>query len=129
MDHGNLVEARKRIEEALEEVEFVRSKVASPQLRTSFFASVQQYREFYIDLLMRLQKERPAEQLERVAFNASETGRARSLLQLLSEAGSKIRHGIDPSLLARKRTLVELIDEKAQSEMRLLSAQTYRSPG
>ena len=120
-DRGNLVEARKRIEEALVQFEVVRLNVASPQLRTTFFASVQQYREFYIDLLMRLQKDNPSEQLEAIAFNASETGRARSLLQLLSEAGSKIRHGIDPSLLERKGALATQIDEKAQEQMQLLS--------
>jgi CHAT domain-containing protein/Tfp pilus assembly protein PilF len=120
-DRGNLVEARKRIEEALAQVEVVRLNVANSQLRTAFFASVQQYREFYIDVLMRLQKDNPSEQLEPVAFNASETGRARSLLQLLSEAGSKIRHGIDPSLLERKGALTALIDEKAQRQMELLS--------
>lgn len=120
-DRGNLVEARKRIEEALAQVERVRLKVASPRLRTSYFASVQQYREFYIDLLMRLSKEKPSEKLERIAFGASETGRARSLLQLLSEAGGKIRHGIDPSLLERKQALAQSIDAKAQSQMELLS--------
>jgi CHAT domain-containing protein/Tfp pilus assembly protein PilF len=120
-DRGNVVEARKRIEETLAEVELVRLKVASPRLRTSYFASVQQYREFYIDLLMRLHKDKPSEQLERVAFNASETGRARSLLQLLSEASNRIRHGIEPSLLERKRQLAELIDREARSQMELLS--------
>ena len=120
-DRGNLIEARRWIEEALARVERIRSKIASPKLRTSFFASVQQYREFYIDLLMQLNKEKPLEQLERIAFNASETGRARSLLQLLSEAGSKIHHGIDPSLLERKQSLTQLIDAKAQSQMQLLS--------
>ena len=119
-DRGNLLEARRRIEEALAQVEVVRSKVSSSLLRSSFFASVQQYREFYIDLLMRLQKDNPSEQLERVAFNASETGRARSLLQLLAEAGSNIHHGIDPSLLERKRALAETIDAKAQQQMNLV---------
>jgi CHAT domain-containing protein len=119
-DRGNLVEARKRIEEALAQVERVRLNVASPRLRTSYFASVQQYREFYIDLLMRLSKDKPSEMLERIAFNASETGRARALLQLLSEAGGKIRHGIDPSLLERKQSLAQAIDAKAQSQMELL---------
>jgi len=120
-DRGNLVEARKRIEEALAQVERVRLNVASPRLRTSYFASVQQYREFYIDLLMRMSKEKASATLERIAFNASETGRARSLLQLLSEAGGKIRHGIDPSLLERKQSLAQAIDAKAQSQMELLS--------
>jgi CHAT domain-containing protein/Tfp pilus assembly protein PilF len=120
-DRGNLLEAQKRIEESLARIEVVRLNVASPQLRTTFLASVQQYREFYIDLLMRLQKDNPSEQLDEIAFNASETGRARSLLQLLSEAGSKIRHGIDPSLLEQKGALAALIDEKAQGQMQLLS--------
>jgi tetratricopeptide (TPR) repeat protein len=96
-DRGNLVEARQRIEEALAQVEVVRSNVASSKLRTSFFALVQQYREFYIDVLMRLNNDKPSEQFERAAFNASETGRARSLLKLLTEASRKIHHGIDPS--------------------------------
>ena len=104
-DRGNLGEARKRIEEALEIVEGLRTKVASQQLRASFFASVQQYREFYIDLLMRLHKENPSQQLDRSAFNASETGRARSLLELLSEANAEIHHGVDPALLERERKL------------------------
>jgi CHAT domain-containing protein/Tfp pilus assembly protein PilF len=120
-DHGNLAEARKRIEEALEKFEWVRSRVASTQLRASFLASVQQHREFYIDLLMRMQPAHPGEQLERIAFNASETGRARSLLQLLGEAGSKIHHNVDPSLLTRRRDLAELIEAKAQNQMRLLN--------
>lgn len=120
-DRGNFPEARKRIEEALDKVEQLRSNIASPQLRTSFFASVQQYRELYISVLMRLHKDNPTENLDRIAFNASETGRARSLLQLLGEAGKEIRHGIAPALLERERTLGDLIDEKARDQMRLLS--------
>jgi CHAT domain-containing protein/tetratricopeptide (TPR) repeat protein len=120
-DRGNVVEARKRIEAALALVESLRTKVASQQLRASFFASVQQYREFYIDLLLRLHKDNPSQQLDRAAFNASETGRARSLLELLREASAEIRHGVDPALLERHRSLGQLIAEKADSQMRLLS--------
>ena len=120
-DLGNLSEARKRIEAALELVEKLRTQVASQQLRAVFFASVQQYREFYIDLLMRLHKQDPTQQLDRLAFNASETGRARSLLELLSEANAEIRHGVDPELLERKQRFGESIAEKAESQMRMLS--------
>ena len=120
-DRGNLGDARKRIEEALEIVEELRTKVASQQLRATFFASVQRYREFYIDLLMRLHKENPSQNLITAAFNASETGRARSLLELLREANTEIRHGVDPALIERERTLREAIADKAQSQMRLLS--------
>lgn len=118
-DLGNLTEARKQIEAALELVEKLRTRVASQQLRASFFASVQQFREFYIDLLMRLHKESPSLHLDAAAFNASETGRARSLLELLSEANAEIHHGVDPELLERKRSLEESIADKADRQMRL----------
>jgi CHAT domain-containing protein len=82
---------------------------------------VQQYREFYIDLLMRLHNEDPSQHLNVVAFNASETGRARSLLELLSEANAEIDHGVDPELLKRKRSLEVAIADKAEAQTRLLS--------
>lgn len=118
-DLGNLSEARKQIEAALAVVEKLRTRVASQQLRATFFASVQQFREFYIDLLMRLHKENPSLHLDAAAFNASETGRARSLLELLGEANAEIHHGVDPELLARKRSLEESIADKADRQMRL----------
>jgi len=120
-DLGNIGEARKLIEEALQRVEKLRTQVASQQLRTSLFASVQQYREFYIDLLMRLHNENPSQHLDVTAFNASETGRARSLLELLSEANAEIDHNVDPELLKRKRSLEDTIADKAETQTRLLS--------
>ena len=120
-DRGNLRDARAHVEEAFTLVESLRTRIASQQLRASFFASVQQSREFYIDLLMRLHKEDPAVQVDRAAFNASETGRARSLLELLTEANSEIHHGVDPELLQRKSALGQSIAEKADSQVRMLS--------
>ena len=120
-DRGNLRDARAHVEEAFTLVESLRTRIASQQLRASFFASVQQSREFYIDLLMRLHKEDPVVQVDRAAFNASETGRARSLLELLTEANSEIHHGVDPELLQRKSALGQSIAEKADSQVRMLS--------
>ena len=120
-DLGNLGEARQHVEEAIALVEWLRPKVASQQLRATFFASVQQYREFQVDLLMRLHQQDPSQHLDRAAFNANETGRARSLLELLREATAGIRHGVDPALLDRQRALGQLISEKAESQSRLLN--------
>lgn len=72
-------------------------------------------------LLTRLHKKNPSQQLDRAAFNASETGHARSLLELLSEARAEIHHGVDPALLERERKLEEAIADKAQTQVRLLS--------
>ena len=118
---GNLDEARKLIEEALERAEGLRNKVANARLRATYFASVQEYREFYLALLMRLHKLSPSEGFDRAAFNASETGRARSLLESLREASTEIRHGVDPSLLHRERDLGQSIADSAKQQMRLLS--------
>ena len=119
-DRGNLVEARDRIEAALAAVESLRANVASQQLRASFFASVQRYHEFNIDLLMRLHKQRPSEGFDAAALQASEKSRARSLLELLKEARAEIRQGVDPVLLERERTLRQTISEKADSQRQLL---------
>ena len=67
-DWGNFLEARNRIETALATIEFLRAKLASPQLRASYFASVQKYHEFNIDLLMRLHKLHPSEGFESLAI-------------------------------------------------------------
>src|SRR5262249_39501960 len=77
--------------------------------------------EFKIDLLMRLDKEHPGEGFDAVAFEASEKGRARSLLEMLTEARAEIREGADPELIDRERTLRQMISDKADRQMRLLS--------
>ncbi len=120
-DRGNLIEARNRIEAALAAVESLRANIASQQLRVSFFASVRQYHEFNIDLLMRLHKQRPSEGFDALALQASEKSRARSLLELLTEARAELRQGVDPALLERERSLRQMISDKADGQMRLLS--------
>jgi tetratricopeptide (TPR) repeat protein len=119
-DRGDLVEARNRIEAALAAVESLRTNVASQELRAAFFASVRQYHEFYVDLLMRLHQQRPAEGFA-AALQASERARARSLLELLAEARAEIRQGVDPALLEREHALRLSISDKAERQTRLLS--------
>ena len=56
---GNLAEARSQLEEALKIIESLRTKVASQELRSSYFASEHQRYDFYIDLLMQMHKQQP----------------------------------------------------------------------
>ncbi|MFL6216846.1 MAG: CHAT domain-containing tetratricopeptide repeat protein [Blastocatellia bacterium] len=121
-DRGNLIEARRRIEAALAAVESLRVNVKSYQLRAAFFASVRKSHEFYVDLLMRMHKQQPSAGFDAAALQASERGRARSLLEMLAEASSEIREGVDPSLLERERLLRQAISDKADGQMRLLSS-------
>jgi CHAT domain-containing protein/tetratricopeptide (TPR) repeat protein len=119
-DTGNLTEARARIEAALEIIESLRTKVAGQELRASYFASINQHYEFYIDLLMRSHQRRPSEGFEVAALQASERARARSLLDTLTEARANITQGSDAGLLAREHSLQQLLDDKAERQMRLL---------
>jgi CHAT domain-containing protein/Tfp pilus assembly protein PilF len=119
-ERGNLVEARKQIEAAIDIIESLRTKIASQELRASYFASSQQYFETYIDLLMQLHNRHPDEGHNSRALQVSERARARSLLEMLTEARASIRQGVDPELLQRERSLQQLLNTRAASQNRLL---------
>lgn len=120
-DRDNLTEARAGIEAALKVAESLRTKVASQGLRASYFATVRQHYEFYIDVLMRLHKRRPSEGFDATALEISERARARSLLETLIESRADIRRGIDPALLERERALQQQLNAKAERQMQLRS--------
>jgi CHAT domain-containing protein/predicted negative regulator of RcsB-dependent stress response len=120
-DKGNLNEARTQIEEAINIVEDIRTRVTSQELRTSYFASVQNYYQFYIDVLMQLHKKDPSKGYDALALHASERARARSLLELLTEANADIRKGVDPELVERERTLQQKLDAIEKRRVELLS--------
>ncbi len=98
------------IEKALGIAETLRGKVYNPDWRASVLATNSDLYNFYVDLLVDLG--RHAE-----AFAANEQGRARSLLDMLIEAGVDIRRGADPSLLQRERELDSVISVKEQERV------------
>jgi len=122
-DKGNLNEARTQIEAAINIVEDIRTRVTSQELRTSYFASVQNYYEFYIDVLMQLHKKNPSKGYDALALHASERVRARSLLELLTEANANIRQGVEPKLLEQERTLQQKLDAVEKRRIELLNGQ------
>jgi CHAT domain-containing protein len=63
---------------------------------------------------MNLHRLKPAGGYDAAALEASERARARSLLELLTEAGVDIRQGVDPRLTARERDLSRQLAAKAQ---------------
>jgi CHAT domain-containing protein/Tfp pilus assembly protein PilF len=119
---GNLAAAERRLESALDILESLRSKVARQDLRASYFASVQDYYEMEIDLLMQRERAEPGRGFAGAALAASERARARGLLEILTEATADIRQGVDPALLDRERSLQQALDLKAGSLNRLLSS-------
>jgi CHAT domain-containing protein/Tfp pilus assembly protein PilF len=120
-DRGNLIESRKQIEAALAIIDALRAKVGSQQLRASYFGSVKRSYELYIDLLIRLHRREPSEGFNGLALTASEMARSRSLAELLTEARVDIRQGVDRALLDRERALRELVNAKAEAQIRFLS--------
>jgi len=118
---GNLTQARQTIEKAVGIVESLRTPVTSQELRASYFAIRQDFFESYIAILMEQRRQNPAAEVDAAAFAVSERARARSLLELLTEAHANFRQGVDGSLLERERSLQQRLHAKAAAQVRLLN--------
>src|SRR4030095_8473723 len=119
-DRGNPVEALDRITLAISTVENLRTGVGSQQMRASYVAAARQYNECAIDVWMRLHEQRPTAGFAARALQTSERARARSLLELIAEAGAAIREGVDLQLLERERNVRRSIGDAADRRTRLL---------
>ena len=122
-DLARLDDARSHIESAIDIIENQRASIKRQELRTSFFASSQDYYELYTDLLMQLHKLNPSAGYDASALQSVERARARSLLELLAEAGADIRQGVEPALLERERSLQRSISAKSERQIQLLNGQ------
>ncbi|HEU4767910.1 MAG TPA: CHAT domain-containing tetratricopeptide repeat protein, partial [Pyrinomonadaceae bacterium] len=116
---GNLSESRKDIEESLSLIETVRARSGSQSLRASYLASREKAYELYVDLLMQLHAKDPAAGHDAEALQASERGRARSLLEMLNEAPADIQQGVGMDLVKREREIRQAINAKAQRQIQL----------
>lgn len=117
-ERGNPGEALTLVNAAIMIVESLRSKIVSPSMRASYLASILKYYKFNVDLLVRLHRERPSEGFDAAALQMSERARARSLLEMLTEARVDLRQGVDPALLERERSLRLSLDAKAEQQSR-----------
>jgi CHAT domain-containing protein/Tfp pilus assembly protein PilF len=118
---GELADARAQTKAAIDVIEALRTKFGSYDLRASYFASVRQLYDLYIDVLMELHTRHPHDGFDVLAFEASERARARSLLEMLGSARVGVREKVDPQLLARERELRQQLNEKAEQKLRLQS--------
>ncbi len=113
-------EARRDIESAIEIVESLRLRIVDQQLRSFYSPIVTGYYDLYIDILMRQPNEDPIV-LSSAAIEASERGRARSLLELLNESRIEIRRGVDESLLKQERSVQQALNTAAEEQIRLVN--------
>lgn len=117
---GRLADARTHAEGAIALIESSRGRVSSPDLRTSFLATKQDFYELEIDLLMASYKQDHNPQTVIRAFNLSEQKRARGLLDSLEKPRS-IRNTVPTELLTRERDLRAKLNQKVESQIKLLS--------
>ncbi|HNB72336.1 MAG TPA: CHAT domain-containing protein, partial [Acidobacteriota bacterium] len=115
----NLEKSRTAIEKALQLVESTRVSVRNQNLRASFISKVQNYYQFYIQLLMKLHQANPTAGYDRRAFQVSERARARSLLDILTETRARIRQGVNPELLEQERILQQNLADQSERLTRL----------
>jgi CHAT domain-containing protein/Tfp pilus assembly protein PilF len=120
-DGGDLASARARLEESLSIIEYMRIRAPGEHFRASYFATVNNHFKTYIDVLMQLHKREPDAGHNLVALEVAERGRARALLDILSDARADTRRGVPQELLEREREIQQELNDKAESQTRLLS--------
>ncbi len=118
-DRGFLESALASINDSIKIIEDLRTNVASADFRISYFAGVREHYDLCIDILRRLHHQHPDRGFDVVAFLTSEKGRARSLVDILTEVRADLRPGAAPELLARERHLRSLLRAHAAYQMDL----------
>lgn len=126
---GDLAGAKTQTEAALTIVESLREKVASPDFRASYFSSVRQLYQMYIDVLMALHEQHPDQGFDTKAFEASERARARSLLDTLSAARVGIREKVEPDLRNRERMLRNDLTAKIERKLQMSTGEQASAAG
>ncbi|NES87558.1 MAG: CHAT domain-containing protein, partial [Moorea sp. SIO2B7] len=118
---GNLLDALSPMQKSIAIIEDLRTKVASPELRRSYFATVQDEYQLYIDLLMDLHQENPNQDYDKQAFQISESSRARTLVEQLTEAQVDLKKGVSPELLTEEKQLFQALNIAEQQRLDLLN--------
>lgn len=114
---GELEQSLTDIKAALQIGESLRTRVASQDLRSSYFASVHDQYVLYIDLMMQMHERHPSEGYAADALQASESARARTLLETLADAHLEVTKDVAPELLERQRVLQQSLAAKAESQI------------
>jgi CHAT domain-containing protein/uncharacterized protein HemY len=120
-DSSNLGEALKSINEAIGATESLRLRVADPDFKASYNASVNEIHKYAIDLLMESDRKHPHSNFDAEALKANERAKARSLLESLGEARAYIKQGIDVKWLELEHDLQQKLNNTGQKQMTLLS--------
>jgi CHAT domain-containing protein len=118
LERQNLDAAGDYLKRSIELTEQLRENAPSKDLRSSFLDSVHDRYETYVELLMRRHAARPGEGFDVAGFEASELGRARSLVDSIRDHRRELRRAADPALLLEEERLQadeqRLLDRRAR---------------
>ena len=118
---NDLPKALKESRKSIAMIEAQRNRVIGPNWRSSYFSAVRRHFELHVDILMQMHKQAPGQGFDRLALEASERARGRSLLELLVETPGDIRRGVDQSLRDRERQLRQQLSAKANYQTKVLN--------
>jgi len=119
----NLSAAKAAIDEALNIVEQIRADISGNDARTTYLATVQDHYQLKVDILMQLHQQQPQNRYDIEALATADQGRARGLLDLLTEANADIFKDIDPTLRQRYQALQFQIEALEKESIRLASSE------
>jgi len=120
---GRLLDARRHMLEALQLTEELRGSITGPSARAAYAAAVHGRYEFLTRILMALHAREPAAGWDVAALEASESARARALLEVLAAAQVDIERDVDPKLRAEEGTLEERTQSARKALVGVLSRQ------
>lgn len=117
LEQQNLDAAGDYLKRSIDLTEQLRENAPSKDLRSSFLDSVHDRYETYVELLMQRHAARPGEGFDVAGFEASELGRARSLIDSIRDHRKELRSAADPALLLEEEKLQadeqKLLDKRA----------------
>lgn len=119
-DQGRLAEARVQSDQAIALLEFMRDHAGTPELQAAFVASLYDFYEYSIDLLMRLHAAEPTAGHDLAALAFSERVKLRNLRELLVRGHVDLRAGANHELLDREQTVNERMTDALDQMARLL---------
>ncbi|HYY95255.1 MAG TPA: CHAT domain-containing protein [Pyrinomonadaceae bacterium] len=116
---GRTADAADRMEECIGIMESLRSDLIGEEERATFLSSNEDYYKYYVELLMKLDRQDPSRGYASVALAASERAHARLLLDQLNEARVNLREDVDPALLRRERQAQQQINNATHARWEL----------
>ena len=120
---GNLTEARKHIDTAIDLQEATRRELIREDWRSSFLATQRRSYELAIDMRIAEHRKAPGKKLDLEALSVSERARARTLVELLDRGGVDLEQDADPQLIKRRREIERELRSQAERQLRLITGE------